>query len=98
MSPKVRPETIHSRSLRLRELGERKNAVFRERLLGSEQRTLVLRERADDGRLVGLTGNYMEVVVTGDDSLMNRFVRVRLRRFLSNGRWEATLVGLEEAA
>jgi hypothetical protein len=57
-----------------------------------------LRERDDDGRLVGLTGNYVEVVVSGDDTLMNRFVRVRLQRVLSSGRWEATLIGLEEAA
>ncbi len=88
MSPKVRPEIIHARSLLLRELGERKNAAFQERLSGSEQRALVLRERADDGRLVGLTGNYVEVLVTGDDSLMNRFVRVQLERFLPDGRWE----------
>lgn len=98
MSPKVCPEIIHARSLRLRELGERKNAAFQERLLGSEQRALILRERTDDGRLVGLTGNYVEVLVTGDSSLMNRFVRVQLERILPNGRWDATLVGLEEAA
>ncbi|MFH0916336.1 MAG: tRNA (N(6)-L-threonylcarbamoyladenosine(37)-C(2))-methylthiotransferase MtaB [bacterium] len=98
MSPKVHPETIHARSMRLRVLGERKNAAFRERLPGSEQRTLVLRERTDDGRLVGLTGNYMEVVVPGDDSLMNRFVRVQLHRVLYDGRWEATLAGVEETA
>ena len=98
MTPKVRPDAVHARSLRLRELGERKNAAFRERLSGSQQRALVLRERGDDGRLVGLTGNYMEVLVAGDDSLMNRFVRVRLDRLLPHGRWETTLVGLEEAA
>lgn len=98
MSRKIHPEIIHARSLRLRELGERKNAAFRKSLSGSEQRALVLRERTDDGRLVGLTGNYVEVVVSGDDSLMNRFVRVRLHRALSDGRWEAILVGLEEAA
>jgi threonylcarbamoyladenosine tRNA methylthiotransferase MtaB len=98
MSPKVRPEIIHARSLRLRELGERKKAAFQERLSGSEQRALVLRERADDGRLVGLTGNYLEVLVTGDDSLMNRFTRVKLERLLPNGRWFGTVVGVEAVA
>jgi threonylcarbamoyladenosine tRNA methylthiotransferase MtaB len=98
MSPKIGPEIIHARSLRLRELGERKKAAFQERLSGSEQRALVLRERADDGRLVGLTGNYVEVLVTGDDSLMNRFTRVKLERFLPNGRWDVTVVGVEAVA
>ena len=98
MRPKVGPETIHARSLRLRELGERKNAAFRDRLVGTQERALILRERAEDGRLVGLTGNYVEILVDGDDSLANRFARVRLERVLPDGRFEVTLVGLEEAA
>jgi threonylcarbamoyladenosine tRNA methylthiotransferase MtaB len=93
MSAKVHPETVHSRSLRLRALGQRKNVAFCERILGSEQRALILRERTSDGRLVGLTGNYAEVLVAGDDSWMNQFVRVRLDRVLSDGRWEATVTG-----
>ena len=55
MGPKVHPETIHERSVRLRALGERKKDSFRGRLVGTEQRVLVLRERSTDGRLVGLT-------------------------------------------
>jgi threonylcarbamoyladenosine tRNA methylthiotransferase MtaB len=90
MTAKVHPEMIHSRSLRLRALGERKNAAFHERILGSEQRALILRERTSDGLLVGLTGNYAEVLVAGDDSLTNRFVRVQLAHILPDGRWEAT--------
>ena len=98
MGPKVRPEIVHARSLRLRELGERKNASFRERLSGREERMLVLRQRSEDGRLVGLTGNYAEVLIAGDDSLMNRFVRARLERFLPAGRWDGTVVDVEGAA
>ena len=93
MSGKVHPETIHSRSLSLRALGERKNATFCERIMGSEQRVLILRERTGDERLVGLTGNYAEVLVAGDGSLMNQFARVRLDRLLPDGRWEATVTG-----
>lgn len=95
MEPKVRPETIHERSLRLRELGERKNALFRGRLAETEQRALVLKERTADGLLVGLTGNYQEVLVEGDEALMNQFVWVRMRRPLLNGRWETGLVRKE---
>jgi threonylcarbamoyladenosine tRNA methylthiotransferase MtaB len=93
MSAKVHPETVHSRSLRLRALGQRKNVTFCERILGSEQRALILRERTGDGRLVGLTGNYTEVLVAGDDHLMNQFVRVRLDHVPPDGRWEATVTG-----
>src|SRR5690606_16609066 len=79
-------------------LGERKKDAFRGRLVGTEQRVLVLKERATDGRLVGLTGNYMEVLVTTDERLTNRFVRMRLDRVLPDGRWEGTLLETEGAS
>jgi threonylcarbamoyladenosine tRNA methylthiotransferase MtaB len=93
--PKVPPETIHERSLRLRALGERKNASFRATLRGTEQRVLVLKERDTAGRLVGITGNYVEVLVDGDDELMNRFAQVRLEEAGDEGRWSATLLAVE---
>ncbi len=95
MKPKVSPDTIHERSLRLRALGERKNASFRATLRGTEQRVLVLRERDTAGRLVGITGNYVEVLLDGEDELMNRFVRVRLEEAGEDGRWTVTLLHLE---
>ncbi len=98
MSPKVSPEKIHERSVRLRALGERKNAAFRGRLNGSSQRVLVLKERDAAGRLVGITGNYLEVLLEGDDSLMNRFATVRLEEPGEDGRWTAALLGVEPAA
>ncbi|MCE5253586.1 MAG: tRNA (N(6)-L-threonylcarbamoyladenosine(37)-C(2))-methylthiotransferase MtaB [Actinomycetia bacterium] len=98
MQPKVHPDTIHDRSVRLRALGMRKKETFRRRLTGMEQRALVLRERHPDGRLVGLTGSYQEVLLSGDDTLMNRFARVRLDRALPDDRWEAGLLWVEEPA
>lgn len=97
MRPKVPPETIHDRSLRLRALGERKNAAFRDRLRGTGQRVLVLKERDAAGRLVGITGNYVEVLLDADDSLMNRFAQVRLEEPGEDGRWTATLMSVEPA-
>jgi threonylcarbamoyladenosine tRNA methylthiotransferase MtaB len=96
MKPKVNPETIQDRSERLRSLGAFKKAAFRDRLAGTEQRVLVLRERAPDGRHIGLTGNYMEVLVSEDEQLVNSFVRMQLQRPLVDGRWEAILLGREE--
>ena len=98
MRPKVTPETIRDRSLRLRALGERKNVAFRGRLRGSGQRVLVLKERDAAGRLVGITGNYLEVLLDGDDDLMNRFAEVRLEEPGEDGRWIATLLGVERGA
>jgi threonylcarbamoyladenosine tRNA methylthiotransferase MtaB len=95
-TPKVPPESIHERSLRLRALGERKNAMFRSGVTGTEQRVLVLKERDSAGRLVGITGNYVEVVVDGDDGLMNQFAGVRLEEWGEDGRWTATLLYVEE--
>jgi threonylcarbamoyladenosine tRNA methylthiotransferase MtaB len=96
MRPKVSPETIHARGLALRSLGERKDAAFRDRLRGSEQRVLVLKERGVGGRLVGITGNYMEVLLEGDDALANRFVRALLERPGPDGRWEAAILAVDE--
>jgi threonylcarbamoyladenosine tRNA methylthiotransferase MtaB len=95
MNPKIRPEVIKDRSERLRELSAHKRAAFRDRLVGSNQRVLVLEERADDSSLVGLTGNYMEVVVQDDESLVNEFVRVRIDKPRSDGRCDTTLLGRE---
>jgi threonylcarbamoyladenosine tRNA methylthiotransferase MtaB len=63
LGPKIRPEIIQERSMRLRALGERKKAAFRGRLAGTEQRVLILGEVSPDGLPVGLTGNYQEVLV-----------------------------------
>jgi threonylcarbamoyladenosine tRNA methylthiotransferase MtaB len=95
MGEKISPEVIKRRSERLRRLGANKKQAFRGRLVGSEQRALVLDESAEDGRLVGLTGNYMEVLVENDGSLLNRFVRVRLDRPLAAGRWEVMVLKKE---
>ncbi len=97
MRPKVHPETMHERSVRLRTLGTRKLEAFRARLAGTEQRALILRRRNSDGRLVGLTGNYQETLLEGGDALMNRFVRVQLDRVLADGRWAAELLQAEES-
>ena len=98
MRPKVAPETIHERSVRLRALGERKNDAFRSTVRGTEQRVLVLNERDAGGRLVGITGNYMEVLLDGDGTLANRFALVRLEESGADGRWTATLLGVEDRA
>jgi threonylcarbamoyladenosine tRNA methylthiotransferase MtaB len=71
--------TVARRAARLRARGAAKALTFRQALVGRTEEVLVLetRDRAT-GDLVGLTGNYVEVVFEGPDTLMRRVVRVRL--------------------
>jgi threonylcarbamoyladenosine tRNA methylthiotransferase MtaB len=71
--------TVARRAARLRALGAAKAAAFRRALAGRVEEVLVLetRDRATGG-LVGLTGNYVEVIFDGPDALMRRVVRVQL--------------------
>jgi threonylcarbamoyladenosine tRNA methylthiotransferase MtaB len=75
----VAPAVITERGRRLRALGRAKNLGFRRGLTGRVEDVLVLetRDRAS-GRLVGLTGNYVEVHFDGVDDLMGGMTRVRV--------------------
>jgi threonylcarbamoyladenosine tRNA methylthiotransferase MtaB len=93
MPAKVAPETIKARSERLRALGREKNSLFQESFREKVLTALLLRQRSEDGDIVGLTGNYVELVVPGDDSLMNHYAPVRLVEPTDGGRWRAVLAG-----
>ena len=72
-------KTITRRAARLRALGAAKAGAFRRSLVGRTEDVLVLEtpDRATGG-LVGLTGNYLEVVFDGPEALRGRMVRVRV--------------------
>jgi threonylcarbamoyladenosine tRNA methylthiotransferase MtaB len=92
MPAKVSPEVIASRSERLRALGAAKNDAFQARFAGRRLSALVLQRPAEDGRLVALTGNYLEVLVRGGEGTANRMVDLRLERRLPDGRWEGVVL------
>jgi threonylcarbamoyladenosine tRNA methylthiotransferase MtaB len=70
---------ITERARRLRALGRAKNLAFRRSLLARVEDVLVLETRdRPSGRLVGLTGNYVEVQFEGPDEFMGTMTRVRL--------------------
>ena len=73
--------TIARRSRALRALAEAKGAGFRRAMVGTAHDALVLetRDRAT-GKLVGLTGNYVEVTFDGTDALMRTATRLRVTR------------------
>ena len=70
-----------------------KNDAFQARFAGRRLSGLVLHQRAEDGRLVALTGNYLEVLVREGEESVNRIVPVELKRRLPDGRWEGAVVG-----
>jgi threonylcarbamoyladenosine tRNA methylthiotransferase MtaB len=76
---RVEGRTIIGRSARLRALGAERNLAFRRGLVGEVMEVLVLetRDRAT-GRLVGLSGNYVEVVFDGPATLMGQLATVRI--------------------
>ena len=67
------------RSAALRDIGRTKSDEFRRGLIGHVEDVLVLEtpDRAT-GRLVGLTGNFVETVFAGPPELMRTLVRVRV--------------------
>jgi threonylcarbamoyladenosine tRNA methylthiotransferase MtaB len=70
---------ITGRGRRLRALGRAKNLAFRRELVGRVEDVLVLETRdRDSGRLVGLTGNYVEVQFEGPEHLRGAMSRLRL--------------------
>jgi threonylcarbamoyladenosine tRNA methylthiotransferase MtaB len=75
----VDPRTVGRRSRRLRVLGQGKNLSFRRAAVGAALEVLVLetRDRAT-GRLVGLSGTYVEVQFSGPDALMRSMRTVRV--------------------
>jgi threonylcarbamoyladenosine tRNA methylthiotransferase MtaB len=79
LSGRVEARVIARRSAVLRELSERRSLLFRQRMAGETQEVFVLetRDRESD-RLVGLTGNYVEIVFDGPDTVMRQMIRVRV--------------------
>jgi threonylcarbamoyladenosine tRNA methylthiotransferase MtaB len=78
-APRVPPGTIRQRTARLRALGTAKQEAFRRAQLGQVVPVLVLERRErGTGRLVGLTDNYVEIVLAGPESLARRLARVRV--------------------
>ncbi|MEJ5359162.1 MAG: tRNA (N(6)-L-threonylcarbamoyladenosine(37)-C(2))-methylthiotransferase MtaB [Desulfobacterales bacterium] len=76
---RVDSAAIRARCERLRTLGQAKRLDFHRRFLGRVVEVLTeTRRDRDSGRLRGISGNYLRVRFPGEDSWMNRCVRVRI--------------------
>jgi threonylcarbamoyladenosine tRNA methylthiotransferase MtaB len=74
---KIDPRIIHKRSEILREVGRKKWEIFLNSFVGKELEILV--EKKGDRKtkkLMGLSNNYIRVLLDGDDSLVNKFITV----------------------
>jgi len=68
-----------SRSLRLRELGRQKKLSFYQSQLQQTRPSLILNQRCpESGRLVGLSDNYINILIDADDNLINQLLPLRI--------------------
>jgi threonylcarbamoyladenosine tRNA methylthiotransferase MtaB len=79
LGDRVPGRTIAARSAALRTQSVQKARAFRAAMVGTLVDVLVLEARdRSTGRLVGLTGNYVEVAFEGPDALRRHLARVRV--------------------
>ncbi|HEX9022684.1 MAG TPA: tRNA (N(6)-L-threonylcarbamoyladenosine(37)-C(2))-methylthiotransferase MtaB [Geobacteraceae bacterium] len=68
---------IHDRAAALRRLSEQKKRAFYRRFVGGELKVLI-QEKKGAGSMKGLSGNYIPVVIPGDDAIVNEELAVRI--------------------
>jgi len=79
MPDKIDPQVIHKRSEILHDLGKVKWKSYINRFIGKELNVLIENRRdRKTGNLIGLSDNYIRVLLDGDDCLRNRIVPVHI--------------------
>ncbi|VAX17096.1 tRNA t(6)A37-methylthiotransferase [hydrothermal vent metagenome] len=75
----VIPKAIKKeRSAKLKNLAQEKGEEFRKRFVGATLPVLIENTRDNDGHLKGFSDNYLQVVLDGPDSLINKIVQVKI--------------------
>jgi threonylcarbamoyladenosine tRNA methylthiotransferase MtaB len=76
---KVPPQIIHKRSEILHDLGRKKWENYSEGFIGKTLEVLIEQKRdKTSNRLTGLSGNYIRVLLDGEDFLKNKIVSVAI--------------------
>jgi len=78
LAGKVPSVEVHRRAAAMRDLDVRLRGAFMARFVGSRLNVL-LEERGRDGRLRGLSRNYVRVLTEGGDELRNKAVEVEIQ-------------------
>ena len=74
---KIQPQIIHKRSESLHDLGRKKWEEYLDRFIGKRLDVLIEHKRdKKTNRLTGLSGNYIRVLLDGEDSLKNKIIPV----------------------
>jgi threonylcarbamoyladenosine tRNA methylthiotransferase MtaB len=94
MKEYVDPDTKKGRAAFLRDVGAEKWLGYRERFLGSELLCLV-ESRARNGKLIGLSENYIHVEFNGDDELANSIIPLALTRLEGSSSYGSMRQGRE---
>ncbi len=78
---RISQDVIADRCRMVREIGARKKWTFYRSLEGKTEQVLIEGKRKKtSGKLKGLTGNYVPVLLSGDDSLRNALASVRIEK------------------
>ncbi len=86
----VDEKTKKIRANRLRELAKVKKQSFLESLIGQNLEILVEKKRGKSGSLKGVSSNYIQVTLEGDDFLLNQIVQAKVVS-VGNGMVQAEL-------
>ncbi len=78
---KIPQEIIANRCRMVREIGARKKWTFYRSLEGKVEKVLIEgKSKNGSGKLKGLTGNYVPALISGENSLRNALVSVRIEK------------------
>jgi threonylcarbamoyladenosine tRNA methylthiotransferase MtaB len=78
---KIQPQIIHKRSEILHDLGRKKWEEYLDRFVGKRLDVLIEHNRdKKTNKLTGLSGNYIQVLLDGEDSLKNEIIPVSILR------------------
>jgi threonylcarbamoyladenosine tRNA methylthiotransferase MtaB len=79
MPGKIPPQTIKIRSKILHQIGKEKWEKHLDSYVGKQMEILVESSREKNtGKLVGLTGNYLRVLITGNEDLKNKILKAEI--------------------
>ncbi len=79
-SDKISPQEKSERSKRLKRIGDKKKRAHMKSFIGKKL-DVIVENRQSSGRLNGISGNYLRVGFTGDDTLMKKYVEIKVNEF-----------------
>lgn len=79
-SGKVSPQEKSNRCKRLKSIGDKKKQAHLKSFIGKKL-DVIVEDRQSSGRLNGISGNYLKVEFSGDDSLRKKYIEIKATAF-----------------